>query len=62
MNDFDFRIGKNRHLRGSGWRGLVALGMILIFAAALVALVSTAATPAFWRLPFVTGITTAPVR
>lgn len=28
-NDFDFRAG-NKHFRGNGWRGLVALGLWLI--------------------------------
>ena len=27
-SDFDFTLGRD-HLRGSGWRGLVALGFVL---------------------------------
>ena len=27
--DFEFQLGKDRALRGQGWRGLVALGLLL---------------------------------
>ena len=29
MADFDFRLGRQRQLRGSGWKGLLALFMLL---------------------------------
>lgn len=29
-HDFDFAFGKDRYLRGSGWRGLLALTLLLI--------------------------------
>jgi len=29
-HDFEFQLGKNRALRGRGWRGLLALGLLLI--------------------------------
>ena len=29
-HDFEFQLGKNRALRGRGWRGLLALGFFLI--------------------------------
>jgi hypothetical protein len=28
--DFEFQLGRNRALRGRGWRGLLALGLLLI--------------------------------
>jgi len=28
--DFDFDLGKGRRLRGFGWRGLVALGLLVL--------------------------------
>jgi hypothetical protein len=28
--DFDFGFGKGKYLRGNGWRGLVALALLLI--------------------------------
>lgn len=31
MRDFDFKIGRHYRLQGTGWRGLVALGMLLTF-------------------------------
>jgi len=36
--DFDFRIGKQRRYQGQGWRGLAALGMLLLFQSALLAI------------------------
>jgi hypothetical protein len=33
--DYDFRFGKNQ-LRGSGWRGLAALGIVLALRAGIV--------------------------
>jgi hypothetical protein len=29
-HDFEFQLGRNRALRGRGWRGLIALGLLLI--------------------------------
>jgi hypothetical protein len=29
-HDFEFQLGRNRTLRGRGWRGLLALGFFLI--------------------------------
>ena len=29
-HDFEFQLGKNRALKGRGWRGLLALGLVLI--------------------------------
>ncbi|MGN8097366.1 hypothetical protein [Methylobacterium sp. 22177] len=28
--DFDFGFGKDRYLRGYGWRGLMALALLLV--------------------------------
>jgi hypothetical protein len=30
QHDFEFQLGRNRALRGRGWRGLVALGLFLV--------------------------------
>ena len=45
VTDYDFRLGKN-HLRGTGWRGLIALMMILIFVTTTVGILVIPATPA----------------
>ena len=29
-HDFEFQLGRDRALRGRGWRGLLALGLFLI--------------------------------
>ena len=29
-HDFEFQLGRNRALRGRGWRGLLALGLLLV--------------------------------
>jgi hypothetical protein len=29
-HDFEFQLGRNRALKGRGWRGLLALGLLLI--------------------------------
>jgi hypothetical protein len=29
-HDFEFQFGRNRALRGRGWRGLLALGLLLV--------------------------------
>jgi hypothetical protein len=29
-HDFEFQLGKNRALKGRGWRGLAALALVLI--------------------------------
>jgi hypothetical protein len=34
-HDFEFQLGKNRALKGRGWRGLLALGLFLIACVAL---------------------------
>jgi hypothetical protein len=41
--DFDFRIGRHRCLKGQGWRGLVALVLLLSAFVAAVALASSSA-------------------
>jgi hypothetical protein len=41
-DEFDFRFGKDRYLRGRGWRGIIALVLIL---ASGVAMGSTATGP-----------------
>ena len=38
MHDFDFQIGKRVHLRGYGWRGLLALWSVLAAATVLAVL------------------------
>lgn len=43
-HDFDFRTG-NRHFRGHGWRGLVALALWLFCRGAVVAVAILAAKP-----------------
>jgi len=43
--DFDFRLGRS-HLRGNGWRGLTALGIVLALRAATLAVVVVSARPA----------------
>jgi hypothetical protein len=35
-HDFEFQLGKNRTLKGRGWRGLLALGLLLMTFATLV--------------------------
>ena len=32
-HDFEFHFGRNRILRGRGWRGLMALGLVVTAAA-----------------------------
>ncbi len=34
-HDFEFQLGRNRALRGRGWRGLLALGFLLIACVAI---------------------------
>ncbi|HEX3414486.1 MAG TPA: hypothetical protein VHT00_22505 [Stellaceae bacterium] len=34
--DYDFRLGRS-HLRGKGWRGLIALVMVLLLRAMIIA-------------------------
>ena len=36
-HDFDFGFGKNRYLRGRGWRGVTALALLLAIMLAAVA-------------------------
>ena len=48
--DFDFTLGKQR-LRGVGWRGLVALGITLVFRAAVLAIIVISAKNASDWLP-----------
>jgi hypothetical protein len=45
VTDYDFRLGKN-YLRGTGWRGLIALVIILIFLAAMAWILITPVKPA----------------
>jgi hypothetical protein len=46
VTDFDFTLGKD-HLRGSGWRGLIALGFALtIRRGAVVAILALLVKPA----------------
>jgi hypothetical protein len=55
--DFEFSVGRNR-LTGSGWRGLIALGLFLGFAAAifLVSANTVLAPAARQAFPFVHGL------
>ena len=43
--DYDFRIGRS-HFRGTGWRGLIALVMMLIFFTAAIWILAIPAKPA----------------
>ena len=49
--DYEFHLGKNRYLRGSGWRGIVALMLFLSAAVTVVA----SATVATANLHLLTG-------
>jgi hypothetical protein len=50
VGDYDFRLGKS-HLRGKGWRGLVALGFVMTPRAATIGVLAVAAKPAgVWLL------------
>jgi hypothetical protein len=40
--DYEFHLGKNRYLRGSGWRGIVALMLFLTAAVAMITSFSVA--------------------
>jgi hypothetical protein len=42
--DYDFQLGKD-HLRGNGWRGLVALGFVLTRRGTIVAALAISAKP-----------------
>jgi hypothetical protein len=42
VTDYDFRLAKT-HLRGNGWRGLVALAIVLIARAAIVGVIAISA-------------------
>jgi hypothetical protein len=44
VGDYDFRVGKS-HLRGKGWRGLVALGFVMTPRAATIGVLAVAAKP-----------------
>ena len=44
VSEYEFRIGRS-HLKGSGWRGLAALGFVLVFRAAMVLGLAFAARP-----------------
>jgi hypothetical protein len=35
-HDFEFQLGRNSALKGRGWRGLMALGLLLIAAVAII--------------------------
>jgi hypothetical protein len=43
--DYDFRIGRS-HFRGKGWRGLIALAMVLIVFTATVGMLANSSKPA----------------
>lgn len=43
-SDYDFKLG-NDHLRGNGWRGLVALGFVLTRRGAIFGLLAISAKP-----------------
>jgi hypothetical protein len=50
VGDYDFRFRKS-HLRGKGWRGLVALGFVLTPRAAAIGVLAVAAKPSgVWLL------------
>jgi hypothetical protein len=36
LHDFEFQLGKNKALKGRGWRGLLALCLLLITCATIV--------------------------
>jgi hypothetical protein len=42
--DFDFKLGRS-HLRGNGWRGLIALGIVVVLRAATLAAIVISARP-----------------
>jgi hypothetical protein len=43
QHDFEFQLGRNRTLRGRGWRGLLALGLFLMTCVTI-----TIGSPAIW--------------
>jgi hypothetical protein len=50
--DYDFTLGKKR-LRGAGWRGLAALGLLFSVRAVVLSIIVFSAKPAsawFWQL------------
>ena len=50
VGDYDFKLGKS-HLRGKGWRGLVALGFVMTPRAATIGVFAIAAKPSgVWLL------------
>ena len=50
VGDYDFRLGKS-HLRGKGWRGLVALVFVMTLRTATIGILAVAAKPAgVWLL------------
>ncbi len=44
-HDFEFQLGRNRALRGRGWRGLLALGFLLSACVAIASGSSWIVTP-----------------
>jgi hypothetical protein len=44
-HDFEFQLGRNRALKGRGWRGLLALGFLLIACATVATGSSCIASP-----------------
>jgi hypothetical protein len=42
--DYDFKLGRS-HLRGNGWRGLLALVLVLTLRAAIVGTIAISARP-----------------
>ena len=50
--DYDFTLGR-KHLRGAGWRGLVALGLLFAVRAAVLSIIVFSAKPTgiwLWQL------------
>jgi hypothetical protein len=37
--DFDFMLGRKQRLRGAGWRGLAALGILFALRATIIAVI-----------------------
>ena len=53
VTDYNFRLAK-AHLRGSGWRGLMALALILTLRVAIVGAIAFSASPGgAWVVQFI---------
>jgi hypothetical protein len=44
--DFDFGFGKDRYLKGYGWRGIIALALVLAILLAILLLATKTGVPA----------------